>query len=176
MYYYKTLRYKKALFVIGVINSRKYPSRGALVGKSYSKKLTWTVIGIVPLENEICYLNELTPEQRSSSENGKSLLHIPPFVLLHMLEVLCYRLVEPAKVQAAIDNLQVLVTNDRGVFVPKHVRDISWEILGICQQITGDHQAALHSFQQSLEEKPFNKIQTATKTRMRKTHLEIYRR
>lgn len=149
----------------------------ALVGKSYSKKMTRTVIGIVPLENEICYLNELTPEQRSSSENGKSLLHIPPFVLLHLLEVLCYRLVEPAKVQAAIDNLQVLVTNDQGVFVPKHVRDISWEILGICQQTTGDHKAALHSFQQSLEEKPFNKIQTATKTRMRKTkYLEIYRR
>lgn len=178
MYYYKKLRYKKALFVIGVINSRKYSSRGALVGKSYSKKLTRTVIGIVPLENEICYLNELTPEQRSSSENGKFLLHIPPFVLLHMLEVLCYRLVEPVKVQEAIDNLQSLVTNDQGVFVPKHVRDISWEILGICQQITGDHQAALHSFQQSLEQKPFNKIQTATINRMRNTQLgvEIYRR
>uniref|UniRef100_K1Q566 Mab-21-like HhH/H2TH-like domain-containing protein n=1 Tax=Magallana gigas TaxID=29159 RepID=K1Q566_MAGGI len=176
MYYYKTFRYKEALFVIEVIHSRKYIDGEALVGKSYSKKLTRTVIGIVPLENEICYLNELTPEQRSSSENGKSLLHIPPFVLLHLLEVLCYRLVEPAKVQAAIGNLHDLVTNDQGVFIPKHVRDISWEILGICQQTTGDHKAALHSFQQSLEEKPFNKIQTATKTRIRKTYLEIYRR
>ncbi|XP_048751195.2 uncharacterized protein LOC125662893 [Ostrea edulis] len=170
MYYYKTFRYKEAIFAIEMTNSRKYPDKErnakAAGEKSYSTKMTQTVAGIIPLENEICYIDELTPEQRSSSRNGKILLHVPPFVLLHMLEVLCYRHVEPMKVKTALENLQSLVTCDQGVFVPRHVRDISWEILGICQQVTGNLQAALSSYQQSLAQKQFNKIHTATEGRI----------
>uniref|UniRef100_A0A8W8HVG6 Uncharacterized protein n=1 Tax=Magallana gigas TaxID=29159 RepID=A0A8W8HVG6_MAGGI len=68
--------------------------------------------------------------------------------------------------QAALDQLQVLVHHDQGMYVPDVYRDISWEILGICQQITGNPQAALYSYQQSLTQYPFNGIQTATQRRI----------
>ena len=50
------------------------------------------------------------------------------------------------RAQAALDDLQVLVHHDQDVFVNAHLRDISWEILGICQQTVGNHQAALYSY------------------------------
>uniref|UniRef100_K1PYY7 Uncharacterized protein n=1 Tax=Magallana gigas TaxID=29159 RepID=K1PYY7_MAGGI len=68
--------------------------------------------------------------------------------------------------QAALDELQVLVHHDRGLYVPDLLRDISWEILGICQQIIGNLQAALYSYQQSLTQHPYNRIQTATQKRI----------
>nr|XP_022297639.1 uncharacterized protein LOC111107008 isoform X2 [Crassostrea virginica] len=78
--------------------------------------------------------------------------------------------IDPMRAQAALDDLQVLVHHDQGVFVPVHFRDISWEILGICQQMTGNHQAALYSYRQSLRELPHNKIHTATRQRIQDLH------
>uniref|UniRef100_A0A8W8I7U0 Uncharacterized protein n=1 Tax=Magallana gigas TaxID=29159 RepID=A0A8W8I7U0_MAGGI len=68
--------------------------------------------------------------------------------------------------QTALDELQVLVHHDRGRFVCHRYRDISWEILGICQQMAGNLQAALYSYQQSLMQHPFNGIRTATQRRI----------
>ena len=71
------------------------------------------------------------------------------------------------RAQAALYDLQVLVHHDQAVLVNVTLRDISWEILGICQEIAGDYQAALYSYQQALEQPPFNSIQTATRHRIR---------
>ena len=137
----------------------------AVGGQSWSNKMRQTVAEI-KLLNMICYISELTPEQQSGMQNYVTFLLIPPFVLLHMLEFLCYRHVDPMRAQAALDDLQVLVHHDHGVFVPVVHRDISWEILGICQQMTGNRQAALHSYRQSLKQYPDNKIDTATRHRI----------
>ena len=173
MYYYKTFRYNKAIEVIERVKDKNHSDRERgteilyIREKSYSERMAQTTAGIIPLENAICYISELLPEQRCSSVFGKYLLHVPPHVLLHMLEVLCYRHLDPMKSKAALDNLRLLVTHDQGVFVPRHVRDISWEILGICQQITGNAKDAMFSFQQSLAQKQYNKIQYATQGRIR---------
>uniref|UniRef100_K1QRQ9 Uncharacterized protein n=1 Tax=Magallana gigas TaxID=29159 RepID=K1QRQ9_MAGGI len=99
----------------------------------------------------------------------------PGFTLLQLLKPTKYKCVQSACVrihidttlsQATLDELQVLVHHDRGLYVPNLLRDISWEILGICQQITGNLQAALYSYQQSLTQYPCNKIQTATQCRI----------
>ena len=87
-----------------------------------------------------------------------------------MLELLCCRHAEPVRAQAALDDLQVLVRHDQGVFVHVELRDISWDILAICQQMTGNHQAALYSYRQSLRQYPFNKIDTATRHRIQNLH------
>uniref|UniRef100_K1PGC9 Uncharacterized protein n=1 Tax=Magallana gigas TaxID=29159 RepID=K1PGC9_MAGGI len=68
--------------------------------------------------------------------------------------------------QAALDELQVLVHHDQGLYINDLHRVISWEILGICQQIAGNLQAALYSYQQSLTHHPRNGIQTATHMRI----------
>ncbi|XP_052679189.1 uncharacterized protein LOC128159990 [Crassostrea angulata] len=179
MYHYKTLRYREALSVIemtkvklaqqylmynGRVDRVRYTE--AVGGQSWSTKMRQAVAWDIELDNEICYINELIPEQESALQNMWPVLNIPLFVMLHFLEFLCYRHIDTTLSQAALDELQVLVHHDQGLYVPDLYRDISWEILGICQQITGNLQAALYSYQQSLTQYSWNQIQTATQRRI----------
>nr|XP_022346230.1 uncharacterized protein LOC111138508 [Crassostrea virginica] len=183
MYFYRTFRFREALSVIemtkvksaqpglmymGQVDPERYTE--AVGGRSWSYKMRNAVAYDIILYNNICYINELTPEQQSSSLNCWDSLDIPPLVLLHMLEFLCCRHVDPMRAQAALDDLQVLVHLDQGVFIPVPLRDISWEILGICQQMTGNHQAALYSYTQSLRQFQEHKIHTATRHRIQDLH------
>ena len=138
-----------------------------VVGHSWSRKIRQVVPPCITLQNNICLINELTLEQQSALQNKPSALMIPPFILLHMLEFLCCRHVDPMRAQAALYDLQVLVHHDQGMLINVTLRDISWEILGICQELAGDYQAALYSYQQSLGQFPFNRIHTATRHRIR---------
>nr|XP_034304005.1 uncharacterized protein LOC105327925 [Crassostrea gigas] len=175
MYYYKTLRYREALSVIemtkvklaqpylmymGDVDRERYTE--AVGGQSWSTKIRQAIAEDITLYNTVCYISELIPEQ-SFLQTG---LHIPVFVLLHFLEFLCYRHIDTTLSQAALDELQVLVHHDQGLYVHDLLRDISWEILGICQQIIGNLKAALYSYQQSLTQHPYNRIQTATQKRI----------
>nr|XP_011424439.2 uncharacterized protein LOC105326238 [Crassostrea gigas] len=185
MYYYKTFRYRDALSVIDLtkvklaqpylmyrsVDIERYTE--AVGGQSLSTKMRQAVAQDIKLNNEIFYINELIPEQQSSNQNNQPSLHmhIPPLVLLYMLELLCSRRADTMRAQRALDDLQVLVHHDQGQLVPVELRDISWEILGICQQISGNLQAALYSYQQSLRQYPLHKIQTATRQRIQDLHL-----
>ncbi|XP_065927667.1 uncharacterized protein [Magallana gigas] len=181
MYYYKTFRYSDALSVIDItkvkfaqqclingsyVNRERYTV--AVGGQSLSKKMKKAVAGDITLDNEIVYINELMPEQQYSKQNNKPSLYIQPLLMMFMLECLCSRHVDTMRAQRALNDLQVLVHHDQGqlIQIPVCLRDISWEILGICQQITGNLQAALHSYKQSLRQYPFHKIQTATRQRI----------
>ncbi|XP_034302758.2 uncharacterized protein [Magallana gigas] len=179
MYYFKTLRYREALCVIemtkvklaqpylmynGHVDRERYTE--AVGGRSWSTKMRQAVAMGIELENRICYISELIPEQQSALQNKVPILDIPVFVMLHFLEFLCYRHIDTTLSQAALDELQVLVHHDQGLYVPDIQRDISCEILGICQQITGNLQDALYSYQQSLTQYPYNQIQTATQRRI----------
>ncbi|XP_052684407.1 uncharacterized protein LOC128164536 [Crassostrea angulata] len=180
MYYYKTLRYREALSVIEMtkvklaqpylmyrrrVDRERYTE--AVGGQSWSTKTRQAGARDIRLYNRICYINELIPEQQSALQNRMPTLYIPVFVMLHFLEFLCYRHIDTKLSRAALDELQVLVHHDQGLYVRDIYRDISWEMLGICQQITGNHQAALYSYQQSLlTQYPLHNIQTATQRRI----------
>ncbi|XP_052721361.1 uncharacterized protein LOC128192602 [Crassostrea angulata] len=180
MYYYKTLRYREALSVIEMtkvklaqpylmyeehVDRERYTE--AVGGKSWSTKIRKAVTSNISLDNKICYISELIPEQLSASQKRKTALEIPPFVMLHFLGFLCYRHIDSTLSQTALNELQVLVHHDQGLYLKEVYRDISWEILGICQQITGNLQAALYSYQQSLFTRyTVNFIQTATQRRI----------
>ncbi|XP_062572649.1 uncharacterized protein LOC134234589 [Saccostrea cucullata] len=179
MYYYNTLRYIEALSIIGMIKvnlAQPYVMYGynvdtemyteAVGGQSWSTKMRQAVAGDIILNNKIHYINELIPEQQSALQNSFFSLCIPSYILLDMLEILCYRHVDTMSAQTALDNLQALVHNDQGQSIPEIHRNISWQILGICQQVTGNLQAALYSYQQSLRQISFHKIQTATEMRI----------
>lgn len=85
----------------------------------------------IKLYSEIFYIDEFIPEQSSKQNSWPSLL-IPPFILLHMLELLCSRHADTMRLQRVLDHIQVLVDHDQGGMVLVSLRDISWEILGIC--------------------------------------------
>ncbi|XP_034317673.2 uncharacterized protein [Magallana gigas] len=181
MYYYKTLRYREALSVIEMtkfklaqpylmywnhVDIERYTE--AVGGQSWSTKLRLAFAVDIELYTDIYYISELIPEQQSARQNRGGALYIPVFVMLHFLEFLCYRHIDTSLSQAALDELQVLVHHHQGLFISNSRRDNSWEILGICQQITGDLQAALYSYQQSLiTQDPCNKIKTATQKKIR---------
>lgn len=96
-------------------------------------------------------------------------MFIPPFVLLYMLEIFCCKHINRTmEIQSALNNLHTVV--NQGKSIPQHCKDISWEILGICQHFAGDRKAALYSFEQSLLEDSFHKITTATRQRIDDLH------
>ncbi|XP_062569051.1 uncharacterized protein LOC134231147 [Saccostrea cucullata] len=175
MYYYKTLRYKEALSIvkgIKVILKQPYVIYWdnvdtemyieAVGGQSWSTKIRQALARDIKLINENHYISELIPEQQSDLNNHVSELSVPPYILLYMLEILCYRHVDKMRAQRALDDLQTLVHYDQGQLIELNYRDISWQILGICQQMTGNLQAALYSYQHSLRQEPTHKIQIAT--------------
>ncbi|XP_061188881.1 uncharacterized protein LOC133197057 [Saccostrea echinata] len=172
MYYYKTFRYTKALSVTENIKAKlaqpyvMYNFTGdanlyteAVGGQSWSTKMRQAVAWEVGLENFSCYINELIPEHISGLRNMEPLLIIPPSILVHMLEVLCYRNTNKKRGQKALKDLVHYIQRQP---LCLQCGDISWQILGICQQVTGNFQAALYSYQRSLYQMPYNKIQTAT--------------
>ncbi|XP_052700171.1 uncharacterized protein LOC128177492 [Crassostrea angulata] len=182
MYYYKTCRYREALSIIEMtkvklsqpclmykrhVNLESYTK--AVGGKSLSTKMRQALLWDIPLSNEICYISELQPEQQHETKYHmhSPLLYIPHVVLFHMLEYLCYRQVDYIKEKEALDDLEFLVHHDQGQFVPEQLRDISWEILGICQQMAGHLQDARYSYEQSLKQDHYNQIEHATKQRIR---------
>ena len=161
VYHYKTLRYRAALSVIETTKikferARKMPGRHVdtekntgVVGRQPWYRKIRHILPVYINIPQICSINELTLEQQSSSQKNIDVLSIPPFILLHMLEFLCCRHVDPVKAQTALNDLQDLVHRDQGLLVPKWSRNISWEILGICQEIAGNYQAAFNSYLQS---------------------------
>jgi hypothetical protein len=179
MYYYKTLRYTEALSVIEMTKvnlTRPYVMHDtemyteAVGGQCWFTKLIHDVAWNISLDNKINFINELMTEQMVSLENGMPIMTIPLLVLLHMLEFLCYRHIDTMKAQTALNDLQVLVHHDQGIYIPEYMGDISWQILGICQQISGDFQAALYSYQQSLRQFPCHEIRSATLMRIHDIH------
>lgn len=151
MYYYKTCRYRKALSVIEDV-------RG--IGLSRNVPLS------LNNQKDIHFIDELIPEQLASRQNWLSVFMIPTSVLIYMLEFLCSRHVDTMRAQAALNDLQAEV-NLALNYDSFNFGEISWEILGICQQIAGYHQSALYSYQQSLRQYPITSIKTATRKRIR---------
>ncbi|XP_078321056.1 uncharacterized protein LOC111112988 isoform X3 [Crassostrea virginica] len=184
MFYCKTFRYREALYITEMIKvklaqpglmyrRRVHPERytEAVGEQSWSTKMRQAVAEDIWLNNFTCYINELTPEQQFALQNDEGFLCIPLFVLLHFIEFLCYRHIDTTLAQTALEGLQVLVHHDQGLYVHYLNRDISWEILGICQQMTGNLQAALYSYQQSITQYPWHTIQNATQMRIQDLHI-----
>ncbi|XP_078312788.1 uncharacterized protein LOC144619237 [Crassostrea virginica] len=180
MYLYKTSRYREAICIIAMVKVKlehpglmymgntdleKYTRHVA--GQSFSKKMRNAVAQNIILDNNIFYITELIPEQQSGLRNNRKLLHIPPVILLHMIEFLCCRHVDPMKAQVVLSDLKRLIHHDQGVSVDRNLQNISWEILGICQQIAGNYQAALYSYQQALKHSGLPKIRSATEHRIK---------
>lgn len=152
MYYYKTFRYRKALFVVQMAKLIKNivyfdfdleNDAETTRGQSLSSLFRNTIRICVFLGDDISYIDELIPEHEFAKKTGKGTLNIPGSVILHMLEFLCSRHVDLVRAQESLDSLQVVVQGVLG-------NAFSWEILGICQQIAGNIQASLYSYQMAL--------------------------
>lgn len=126
------------------IHTERYTE--AVGGLPWSTKIRIAIANNIRLANHIFYIPELIPEQMSSRGMNRCSLMISPFIMLHFLEFLSCRRNDSIRAQSALENLQVLVQNEHLGLVHKDIRDISWEILGIIQEMSGDIPAAIYSF------------------------------
>ncbi|XP_078337005.1 uncharacterized protein LOC144626588 [Crassostrea virginica] len=147
------------------VNEEVY--RRAMAGVSLSDRMRKCHICSISLLKIYVYIDEFVPEQLANKADGIGSLLIPPLVMLHMLFVLNHhRLGDTVRSQQSLQDLHTLMLYDDGTYVPGELRDISWQILGICQQTCGDYMGALNSFQCSLKQYPFSAIQKATMFRI----------
>ena len=94
---------------------------------------------------------ELFIERHSSSARfimrSPSRIPIPPLVCAFFLQYLCQRKLKHLReADEALYELSLLIQHDDGRLMCTHHPDISWQILGICQQMTGDDRAACQSY------------------------------
>jgi hypothetical protein len=179
LYLYDTARYQTALAITervkeklsqshimyGSVNIQRYSE--AVGGQSMLTRYRKAWARNIKLSGEFAYIEELRLEQEVRRGNEMYHLHLSPFVTVHMLSVLChYRLGNRSQYLQALTDLHTLLLYDDGRCVPLHQRDLSWQILGICQHVVGDLNGALQSFHESLTEESYNKIQTATEYRI----------
>ncbi|XP_062595561.1 uncharacterized protein LOC134256899 [Saccostrea cucullata] len=180
MYFNKTCRYEKSLsylqkalnritkpYVMHMYKNSYHVNvdmfRRCTMGMSLGHKMRNALVTDIALYSWYIYIDELVLEQKTSNDNGINILFIPPLVTLHMLFILNHhRLGDTMTSQQSLQDLQNLLLYDDGVYAPPLVRDISWQILGICQQTCGDFQGALESYEHSLQQDPYHKIQEAT--------------
>jgi hypothetical protein len=138
----------------------------AVGGMSLSKRMKTAWVVNIFLQTNICYIAELLLEQEVN-KRGNDALYIPPIVLAEMLLMLSHcRLGSRSQYLQSLTDLQNLLLYDDGRYVPISYRDVSWQILGICQHVVGDLNGALHSYHESLRQEQFNNIQAATENRI----------
>jgi hypothetical protein len=180
LYLYDTGRHQTALTVTERVKQRLsqphiiYYNRvdrqrysEAVGGQSMLTKYRKAWVRTVVFNKQFTYIEELRLEQEVNKMNGMPCLLLSPFVTVHMLSVLChYRLGNRSQYLQALTDLHTLLLYDDGKYVPLHHRNLSWQVLGICQHVVGDLTGALQSYHESLRQRPFDKIQTATETRI----------
>lgn len=181
MYSYRVKKYPEALFILkmakvwlkqpymihfGYLDTEYSSEIAACPGNSLLEVVIKSFVFSIKLENPIFYIDELFTEQEHSRKNHWSTIFIPPFVLLLMLEFLCYRHVDTQRAQHALDELFDLMHSNQDSYLTSVFQDISWQILGICQEMAGNLKVALYAYMNSLEEPIVNRIRSATLQRI----------
>ena len=166
MLYYRTCQYELSLQCCRRakdILSKPYVMYGERVkeeiyisdmaGLPLSDKMKKSLICEICLYEEYVYIDELFLEQKLRAEDGHDVLHIPPLVMLHMMFVLNHhRLGDTVRSQQSLQDLHTLLLYEDGTHVQKQYKDISWQILGICQRTCGDDVGSRRSFMCSLQQ------------------------
>ncbi|XP_062601319.1 uncharacterized protein LOC134263039 [Saccostrea cucullata] len=166
MYLYDIGRYKRGLVVLNIAKVKlsqpvvMYNSEvdeqiycRLMGGYSLSTKMNNAWARHVTINSCFMYIDEFKLEQEATRKSGVEVFRVPPLVLTHMLSVLCYhRLGDKPRCQQSLTDLRTLLHSDDRKNVPKIFREVSWQILGICQQVVGELREALESFQQALEQ------------------------
>lgn len=112
----------------------------ALGGTFWSAKRREAVACDIKLNNTVIYIDELVPVQQFARQNGDLEVEVPVFVFLHFLEFLFHRHMDTALSIAALEDLKVLVQYGQEPYLLEKNRNISLQILGICQRMTGNLQ------------------------------------
>ena len=121
----------------------------------------------ITIENDQ-YIPELVLESKIIEILFFKLRHrIPPLAVAIFLQYLCQRkLVHLREADDVLYELSLLVKHDDGHHICVYFKAISWQILGICQQINGDDRAACRSFMTAQQQLTKDFVKFATSIRL----------
>ena len=119
------------------------------------KLVTKTCVPEFELEHQACQLHN----------SVDSLFFHPLAVANFLLVLLNSNMGHHDRANAALNDFYELVHHDVDHHIHEKCRAVPLEMLGICQQLVGDHQAAYRSFTAALQQ-PYNDFYVATLTRL----------
>ncbi|KAK3088860.1 hypothetical protein FSP39_024676 [Pinctada imbricata] len=135
-------------------------------GMSYDTVVKYSIVSDINMyENTV--IEELKLECLAFTQTaGGCLLSIPPLVFLDFLLILSYtRISENRRRYDILDELQTLLYHNDGHHINTIHKAISWEILGICQQLCGYLHGAYQSYIHALDDE-YNYFKKATVARI----------
>ncbi|KAK3086993.1 hypothetical protein FSP39_000111 [Pinctada imbricata] len=135
-------------------------------GMSYDTVVKSLIVSTVKMD-ENTSIEELKLELLAYTQTvGGCVLSIPPLVFLDFLLILSYtRNNKNHRRYDILDELHTLLYHDDGHHIKITHKAISWEILGICQQLCGDRHGAYTSYLHALDDE-YNYFKHATVERI----------
>ena len=114
--------------------------------KPFTQMMKEIVAWPVQLKTDVT-IPELALEHQAADNHSVDYLIVPPLVFANFMCFLSYQQME--RVQEAgsmLQELSILIQHDDRYHISKRDKAISWQILGICQEMSGDHQGAYQSY------------------------------
>ena len=133
------------------------------------KPFTQMMKEIVPWDAELktdVTIPELTLEHQAAYDHSTDHTAVSLLVFTNFMFFLCYLhmgIVQDA--QSVLQELSVLVQYDNGYHITRRDKAISWQMLGICQDMSGDQKGAYQSYCNALQQK-YGKIKSASLMRI----------
>ena len=104
--------------------------------------------------NTVITIPELLIEHEAAANLSTDYIIMPPLVLTNFMTFLCYHHMQRSQEsRSALQELIMLVHYDDNNHIYVRDRAISWQVLGICQQMSGDRQTAYQSYNNALQQK-----------------------
>ena len=122
-------------------------------------------------------LSELALEhQESAKQIGTDFIVFPPLIISNFLLFLSqFHMRYHDKANEALSDLLIIVHYNDGHHIHDLAKAISWEILGICQEMMGDYQGAYQSYTTALQQ-PYNYFKAATEIRLQSLLYNVFYR
>ena len=129
--------------------------------KPFTQMMKEIVAWNVVLETDVT-IPELALEHQAAASHSFSSTFVPPLVFTNFMCFLCYHHMKIAEeAQSMLQELTMLVQYDNDYHISVRDKAISWQILGICQEMSGDHEGAYQSYRNALDQK-WGKIKSAS--------------
>ena len=133
------------------MDTEKYRAAGG-EHKPFTQMMKEIVAWPVELSTGVT-IPELTLEHQAAANQSTDNLIVPPLVFTNFMCFLCYQLLGRAhEAESKLQELSILVQYDDGYHIQESSKAISWQILGFCQEMSGDHRGAYQSYTDALQQ------------------------
>ena len=147
----KTKLQHPRLMYVRECDVEKYRAAGGEY-KPFTQMMEEIVAWLVELRSDVT-IPELTLEHQSAVSHSVDVIAVPPLVLVNFMFFLCYQQIRKnQEAGSMLQELSIVVQYDNDYHIEPRDAAISWQILGICQEMSGDGQGAYRSYCTALQQ------------------------